>query len=141
MDIGGEDPFLSFDPQSVYDLQKCYFILEHVEQKERTYSDIGKTEKKTRSKPRGHIYRALAEQAEFAIQDLIKNNILPATRKRKLAEIRINKSFETLAATLSVKDEYLIRKLGEARPGLWEIGKKPGREHNKKYRKKSNYKS
>lgn len=78
----------------------------------------------TRSKPTQAIYIAAAGYAETEIQSLIKYDILPKTRKEKLASLMTNKEFQKIIAALprKVSEKYLIRKLNEVRPGLWQMG-------------------
>lgn len=39
--LGGEDPFIGFEPQSVEDLRHCYFMLEHVKSHENPHKESG----------------------------------------------------------------------------------------------------
>jgi hypothetical protein len=102
----------------------------HIEQKDRS-----------RNNTRRQIYMAAASRAVTVIQELIHNDILPNTKAQKLACLRNDKNFQKIIAALpkDLKDTTLIRRLNEAHPGIWALGKKSTRESNKKYRKKSLY--
>ena len=106
-----------------------------------------KPKEKNRSKRAMPIYKAAAARAVFVLQDLIQNNILATTREDKLAQLKDDKRFQERLAPLrrEVKPETLIRRLNEAHPGIWKMGRKPGKEakieRQKKYRKKRNYDS
>jgi hypothetical protein len=90
-----------------------------------------------RSKTNEQIYIAAAGRAETVIQDMIHHDILPKTRVEKFKMLEKDKRFMKIIAALSrpVKEQHIIRKLNEVRPGIWQFGK----ASNKKYRKRTLY--
>jgi hypothetical protein len=111
-------------------------IKEEIKESEPAASGEKQT-KRPRTKVAEQIYIAAASRAWVFLWGQIHACLLPesATRKEKLEMLKADKDFQRIIKGLKrcPGDEYLIRKLGEAKIGLWKMG----RTDNKKYRRKS----
>jgi hypothetical protein len=133
---GLKDKEVVFKEAEVMDFEKKHGLV----RKEIDRSRIGHSRsKRPRTKVAGQIYIAAASRAKIWIQDQIHHDTLPVTRQEKLNGLKNDKQFQKTIAALPKcpSDKHLMRKLHEAEPGLWKMGKTT----HKKYRKKSTYSS
>jgi hypothetical protein len=118
--------------------QDKIYLRQKKEEIENEISGLKNEDQKTK-RPRTKIaqqgYVAAAARAWVVLGDRIRAGLLPksATRADKLEILKTDKDFQKYIAPLKCGDKYLIRKLNEAKPGLWQLG---GTD-NKKFRRES----